>query len=108
MDVNLHHAGIALDARSYLVLKRACGTRLECASGDLWITQDLDVEDHFIGAGETFEIAVDGPVIVQARRDSRMVLHPAVPAPRIRSLAAWLGITRLDGAAPILCRLHGA
>jgi uncharacterized protein YaiE (UPF0345 family) len=108
MDVNLHHAGIDLEARGHLVLRGARGARLACASGDLWITQDGDVDDHFIGAGETFEIAVDGSVIVQARRASRLMLVPPAPASRVGRLAAWFGVARLDGAAPLLTRLHGA
>jgi hypothetical protein len=82
MDVQLHHAAVELEARAFLTLSDARGARVLCLSGELWITQDGDPNDHFVAPGAVFDITAPGTVVVQAEEPSRAVLLEALPAPR--------------------------
>ncbi len=46
-----------------------CGVKIFCIKGLLWITQENDIQDHFLKAGEEFQISHLGLVIVQALTD---------------------------------------
>ena len=124
MDVQLHQAGIDLDVGRFLTLRRAKGTRVLCLAGQLWITQDRDTHDHFVQPGGTFEMAVDGAVVIQAQQPSRLLLlEPRTPA-RSRWPGRWIGqsfgptagrwfersfgTTSLNGKPPAVALLHGA
>lgn len=39
---------------------------IRCLAGTLWITQERDVTDHLIAAGDDFEITQPGLTLVQA------------------------------------------
>jgi len=45
-----------------------------CHSGSCWITQEGDLEDHFIDSGECFAIDERGLVIVQALQETKIFL----------------------------------
>ena len=107
MDVRLHQAGVELDARRFLTLRHA-GTRVVCVAGELWITQDRDIRDHFLRAGETFELEVDGAVLVQAEKPSRLLLLESGMAMRAGWLGGWFGPRRLDGRPPAVVLFRGA
>lgn len=51
-------------------LRRARGQQIVCLRGELWITVDGDLEDHFVRAGETFVIDTAAPVVLSAVEDS--------------------------------------
>jgi hypothetical protein len=109
MDVRLHHAGVELDARRFLTLDDALGTRIDCIDGEIWITQDGDTADYFVDGGRSFTIDVQGKVVIQAaQRPARIVLHDAATPPRRDWLGAWLGVARIDAAPPLIVRTHGA
>jgi len=50
------------------------GRRLECLSGTIWITQDGDLRDIVLGAGEAFDFDRRGDALVSAFADSRYLL----------------------------------
>ncbi len=49
-----------------------------CLQGAIWITQDGDLRDHVIEAGEMFLISQPGKVIVQALADARLQITPCL------------------------------
>lgn len=108
MDVRLHCAGVELDARRFLTLDDARGTRVVCVEGELWITQDGDTADYFVYAGQSFTINVRGKVVIQAQRPTRIELREASVAPRRSWIGAWMGIARLDSTPPAIAGTHGA
>lgn len=108
MDVQLHRAGIELGVRKYLTLQHARGTRVLCLAGELWITQDRDTRDHFVKPGQAFEVEVAGTVLVQASRDSRLLLLEPGTAVRSGWLGGWFGPQRLDGKPPAVVLFRGA
>lgn len=58
------------------------GRRVECLSGSLWITQDGDLRDVVLAAGEAFDFDRHGDALLSAFADSRYLLLDAEDAPR--------------------------
>jgi hypothetical protein len=50
------------------------GLVVRCLVGELWITQSGDARDVVLQAGETFEPAPKGQVVVQALTDARVFI----------------------------------
>ncbi len=68
-------AGTELLAKGRLVrLATRPGDRIECWSGCLWLTQDGDLRDVILEAGEGFVADRPGGAIVHALRDARYLL----------------------------------
>jgi len=64
-------------------LRRASGTRLEARAGHLWITQDGELDDRVLEAGDSWTVPSDADVVVSAFRGD-----------------AWLALRGPDGSAP--------
>lgn len=53
-----------------------------CLQGRVWITQERDLEDYVLGAGEMFIVTQPGKVLVQALDDSCIeITSPVKKAP---------------------------
>lgn len=50
---------------------------LICLEGELWLTRDLDPEDHILQSGQRFTIVRSDKAIVHALRQSRIRLIPS-------------------------------
>ena len=67
---------VHLEAEDVLNLKparrigRNAAMRVECVSGQLWVTQPGDPVDHILAAGDAFQAHSPGALIVQAMRES--------------------------------------
>lgn len=73
-------------------LRDALGTRIECVSGSLWITQDRDPRDIVLGPGEEFTLDQDGKAVIQASGQTIvLVSERRAPAP---ACAQWRRMTR--------------
>jgi hypothetical protein len=56
-----------------------------CLEGAIWVTQERDLLDHEVGAGEMFLISQRGKVVAEALVDARMQITPSLAAvPRRR------------------------
>ncbi len=44
------------------------GLRIRCTAATLWITQNGDPADYYLGAGEQFTVTRPGPVVLQGMR----------------------------------------
>ena len=53
------------------------GRRVECVSGAIWITQDGDLRDIVLAAGESFDFDRRGEALLSAFADSRYLLLDA-------------------------------
>ena len=69
-----------------LGLQRHAGDRIECVSGVVWVTQDGDLRDIVLNAGESFRLDRSGRALVSALADAGVVFHTA----RCRRLSARL------------------
>lgn len=70
MDLSLGSAGTSLQPGQPLRLDGACGKRLSCVKGAVWITQDGDLRDTLLVAatdeGSDFTFARNGVAVIQA------------------------------------------
>lgn len=87
MKLSLNEATMKLRAGQLLKLKGTHATRLICAEGLLWVTQEGMTRDDFLAPGNSIELATQGLVLVEAMGDSVLTLAPAKVA---------AGTTRLD------------
>jgi len=51
------------------------GQRIECRTGQLWITQDGDSRDVILGSDESFTLDRSGHTLVSALEDASFVLR---------------------------------
>lgn len=90
-----------------LALDAACGTRVVCIDGALWLTQDGEAGDLVLAAGHSWTARRSGRIVVQALRtraawamepsDEALTLAARFAA-RFRAWAARLAGARLDPA----------
>ena len=72
------------------VAKRPQTLRIVC--GRVWITLEGMPDDHWLGAGDTLDIAVGRLIVVEADKfDSRVDIQLAAAQSNSRRLSAWLG-----------------
>jgi hypothetical protein len=91
MKVHLSATELCLSPRQTLSLVDAAGVRITAYQGSLWLTQDHDVRDIVLRAGESFTVDAQGVVIVQALDAARIGLGQPRPRPALSQAAArWL------------------
>ena len=78
---------IGMPRGSSLRIEGGAGVLVHVLKGEIWLTQEGGVEDHVLGAGQSFRVDRDGATLAQAFRRSVVSLTP--PAPRIPVLSAW-------------------
>lgn len=77
MDSSIRYALTQLPQGRYLRLHRVDGRSIAVFKGTVWITQDGDPRDVFVGPGETFFVDRPGLVLIEALDDaSLIVLEP--------------------------------
>jgi len=76
-----------LTAGDLLRLSDAKGTTVRVTRGTLWITQDCDVNDIVLTAGDTWTVERDGLTLVEAQADTVALLagHSAEPVRLLRT-----------------------
>jgi len=60
---------LKLKDKAFLRLRSARGTAIEVLAGRVWITEDGDQRDRFLGAGGRYRVCGDGLVLVGAECD---------------------------------------
>lgn len=65
-----------LGAGQQFRLYDAAGWTIACRSGSVWITQEADVRDVFLSAGERFTLDRGGLALMLARQDSALAMRP--------------------------------
>jgi len=94
MNVDFNRVELHLKPREVLRVYDPLGARVECVRGGLWITQDQDLEDHFLSASDTFVLDRRGLALIHAQEASAIVLREPAPRPTLRErIARWLGRT---------------
>jgi len=109
METSLNHSLIHLGAGELLSVESGRGRCLVVFSGKVWITQEGDIGDYIIDAGESFTFDRDGMALVEALQPARMALlgGPADAADAIGYEAAWLNTEPSPAApAPAMQRLR--
>jgi hypothetical protein len=69
------HTLLRLRPGEFLHLRAAQGRTVAVFQGQLWITQDDELRDTFVGGGETFELNRPGPAMLHALALQQAGLH---------------------------------
>lgn len=76
MSEAVRHA-LHLDTGSLLKVCNGNGLRVEVTEGQAWITQEGDLRDRVLQAGQSWRIDRDGLTLIQAMMPSRLALLAA-------------------------------
>jgi hypothetical protein len=68
----------ALEPGEVLTLDDAAGVRILARAGTVWITEEDDIEDHIVTAGDALVIAKSGRTVVQALAPSWISIRQSV------------------------------
>lgn len=97
MKIEFTSSGVLMAKDQTLSLPGAAGVRIASQSGTVWITQDGDLRDIVLSAGESVVLERTTPTLVQAFEPALITIaEPAKPARSRRDLG-WIG--RLRAAA---------
>lgn len=65
--------------RQVIQLRARKGERIECRTGQLWLTQDGDPRDVILAANQSFVVDRSGPVVVSALEDAAFAFQRETP-----------------------------
>ena len=97
MNIELNQNGICLKPNQVVTVRGGLGRTIVCHSGSVWVTQDGDLRDVILRAGESFTLDRKGPAMLQAFAPGSISIAPSVAQTRTARLARFLGID-LPGA----------
>ena len=63
---------IALQAGGLIKLQAPRGLQVTCVSGHLWITEEAQVEDVWLAAGQRVRLVGEGLAVLEAKGDARL------------------------------------
>ena len=117
MHIDGTAAMIALERETSLRVEPGTHVEIACVSGVLWVTQQGDLRDLFLGPGESLVLLPRGRTLVTALEPSLVRVVDAVARPRAKhawgarverrlALWRWLGarITAVIGARPAVAK----
>ena len=80
MDLYLEAPMVALEAGQVITLDDAAGFRIQARMGTVWVTEEDDLRDHIIGAGDALVIEKPGRTVVQALAPSWISIRESIGA----------------------------
>lgn len=83
---DLEQAARHLDKEALLHIRKGPGQIVAVLDGLVWVTQDNDPRDIFLGDGESFVIDGSGLTVVQALEPTRLLVLAPQPAQRTPTL----------------------
>ena len=66
MQIEINRSTLSLAPEGLVAIRDGQGTRILCNTGSLWITQECDVKDAVITAGESFTVRNRGLTLLTA------------------------------------------
>ena len=72
-----------------LAVRNGRGRAIVVFSGQVWVTQDDDLRDTFVAAGESFQLDRDGLALATALDDSRLMVLTAEPTPALPNAPSY-------------------
>jgi hypothetical protein len=80
MHIELNSSTITLAPASVLAVQDGAGTRIRCLSGVLWVTQEGELKDSIVRAGDTLILHKPGRTVISALDAASLTLvRPAPP-----------------------------
>ncbi|HEX4235846.1 MAG TPA: DUF2917 domain-containing protein [Caldimonas sp.] len=107
MDIRIDDSCFDLRKHQIMRFDDATGTDIVCLRGELWLTQDGDLRDIVLSAGEHFTLDCNGVALVSALRPSSVCVEVAVEAappwqdPGARARMAISGVRSAVLVAPL-------
>ena len=89
MKIRLSQSELCLAKRQTLNLVDAAGVRIDARAGSVWVTQDHDLRDFVLEAGDSLTIDGNGRAIVQALEAARVQLLQPRQATRRARAGDW-------------------
>ena len=89
MRLELNQDELCIKRRQILNVRGGIGHVIACHSGSIWVTQEGDLRDIILGAGESFALERKGPVLVQALEQSAISFERSTPGVRKLDAGAW-------------------
>jgi hypothetical protein len=87
MDGYIVHGGLDLARGEFLRLQDGKGIVLYVWEGELWITQERDRKDHYVGRGTWFRLDRDGAALVHAMRRASLTATAPVASRYARRIS---------------------
>lgn len=81
MQIEINRSDLSLARDGLVAIRDGQGTRIVCRAGSLWITQECDVKDAVLTAGESFTVSHPGLTLITGLSASELTLiepHAAV------------------------------
>ena len=82
MRLELNQDELCMKRRQILNVRGGIGHVIACHSGSIWVTQEGELRDIILGAGESLALERKGPVLVQALEQSAISLARSTPGAR--------------------------
>jgi hypothetical protein len=79
MNARLPSLHITLSASEPLSIEDGQATRVRVLEGLVWITEEGSPDDHFVSAGETFELKQRGKAVLLSDQGARLELISQSP-----------------------------
>ncbi len=81
MQIEINRPTLSLAREGLVAIRDGQGTRIACHAGSLWITQECDVKDSVITAGESFTVRNPGLTLLTALSASQLtIIEPRAAA----------------------------
>jgi DUF2917 family protein len=77
MQIEINRSTLSLAREGLVAIRDGQGTRIVCHAGSLWITQECEVKDAVITAGDSFTVRNPGLTLLTALSASELtVIEP--------------------------------
>jgi hypothetical protein len=96
MDGYLVHGGMDMARGASVRIEDGTGILVYVWQGELWITQEGDQRDHFVGPGRWFRLERNGSSLLYATRST----HATLTAPTPANYARLITMTPAGTATP--------
>jgi DUF2917 family protein len=74
MQIEINRSILSLAREGLVAIRDGQGTRIVCHAGSLWITQECDVKDSVLIAGESFTVRNRGLTLLTALSASELTI----------------------------------
>lgn len=75
MNIDINSSTITLTPGSLVSVRDGAGTRVLCRSGSLWVTQEGELKDTVVRAGEILTIGKPGRTVISALEGASLALY---------------------------------
>ena len=90
MRIELNQNTLCMKKNQVVKVRGGIGHSVVCHSGSIWVTQDHDLRDVILRAGEAFTLDREGPALLQAFEPGAVSIREPQPKTRAGGLHALL------------------